>query len=92
MILSIGIALGILFVSVIAGIVVLVFLSNWQGMAGLLITLLFSAGVFKTCFLAARVRPRLWFFWGVLSGVGPFLIALDSLFGATLVSMLQWVP
>ncbi len=84
MILSVGLALGILFEGVIAGAVVLAFLSNWQGIPGLLITLLFGAVVFKTCFSVARVQPGLWVLWGVLPAVFPVLIVLDRLFGAAI--------
>ena len=84
MILSIGLALAILFEGIIAGVVVVAFLSNWQGIAGAGITLLASAVVFKTCFSATQIRPRLWFLWAVLSGVILFLVILDRLFGAAI--------
>jgi len=80
--LSIGIAVGILFESLIAGIVVLVFLSNWGGVPGLGFTLLFSGVGFKSCLGAARVRPSLWILWGVLFGAVPLLVMADFLSGA----------
>ena len=83
MIQSLGIALGVLFQGAIGGIVILVFLSNWQGAAGLGITLLFSALAFKACFSAAREHPRLWMLWGLLSGLMPLMVIGMWLFEKT---------
>ena len=62
---------------------ILAFLSNWQGAAGLGIAFLFSGLAFKACFSAAKAHPRLWMLWGFLSGLMPLLVVGTWLFEKT---------
>lgn len=81
---GIGIMAGLLTGGLIPAIVIMVFLSNWGGVAGVIVTLIFCGIGFQAALMVALERPKLWLLWGNAFGAFLLVAVIEAAYGAAI--------